>query len=111
MPEGLIIEKLRVGHRADARQGSPAPILSEMDLTVAPGEFVALVGTSGSGKTMTALSVLGLLPPQIDVESGSIRLGGTDLRAAGEPELNRVRGGRIGMLFQQPSGCSTPGRP
>ncbi|WP_104141172.1 ABC transporter ATP-binding protein [Arthrobacter sp. ZGTC131] len=110
MPEGLIIEKLRVGHRADSRQGSPTPILSEMDLSVAPGEFVALVGTSGSGKTMTALSVLGLLPPQIHVESGSIRLGGTDLRAAGEAELNRVRGGRIGMLFQQPKRMFNPRR-
>jgi peptide/nickel transport system ATP-binding protein len=88
MPEGLVIEKLSVGRS----------ILSELDLAVAPGEFVALVGTSGSGKTMTALSVMGLLPPRVHVESGSIRLGGTDLRAASEAQLNRVRGGRIGML-------------
>ena len=54
-------------------------MLSGVGLSVAPGEFVALVGASGSGKTMTALSVLGLLPPRIHVESGSIRLGGTDL--------------------------------
>lgn len=108
MPEGLIIERLRISHRADSRQGSATPIVSEMDLSVAPGEFVALVGTSGSGKTMTALSVMGLLPPRIHVESGSIRLGGTDLRAAGEAELNRVRGGRIGMLFQQPKRMFNP---
>jgi len=108
MPEGLIIERLRVSHRAESRQGSTTPILSDMDLSVAPGEFVALVGSSGSGKTMTALSVLGLLPPQIHVESGSVRLGGTDLRAAGEAELNRVRGGRIGMLFQQPKRMFNP---
>ena len=109
MPEGLIIEKLRVGHQASpVRRPSSfpneisRPVLADVDLSVAPGEFVALVGASGSGKTMTALSVLGLLPPRINVESGSIRLGGTDLRGISEAEFNRVRGGRIGMLYQQP---------
>ena len=105
MPEGLVIDNLSVGHRE-----SPAgtSILSGLDLTVAPGEFVALVGTSGSGKTMTALSVMGLLPPRIHVEGGAIQLGGTDLLAAGEAELNRVRGGRIGMLYQQPKRMFNP---
>jgi ABC-type glutathione transport system ATPase component len=109
MPEGLIIEKLRVGHQASpVRRPSSfpneasRPVLADIDLSVAPGEFVALVGASGSGKTMTALSVLGLLPPRINVESGNIRLGGTDLRGISEAEFNRVRGGRIGMLYQQP---------
>lgn len=106
MPEGLVIEKLSVG--TGSSPGGHPSILSELDLTVAPGEFVALVGTSGSGKTMTALSVMGLLPPRIHVETGSIRLGGTDLRAAGEAELNRVRGGRIGMLYQQPKRMFNP---
>ena len=111
MPEGLIIEDLHLSLRAPAggSSGPPArPVLSGVGLTVAPGEFVALVGASGSGKTMTALSVLGLLPPQIHVESGSIRLGGTDLRAASDAELNRVRGGRIGMLYQQPKRMFNP---
>jgi peptide/nickel transport system ATP-binding protein len=50
----------------------------------------------------------GLLPPQIHVESGSVTLGGTDLIRAGDKELNRVRGGRIGMLYQQPKRMFNP---
>ncbi|WP_336713166.1 ABC transporter ATP-binding protein [Arthrobacter sp. USHLN218] len=86
------------------------PILSGVNLSVAPGEFVALVGASGSGKTLTAMSVLGLLPPDVRMASGSIRLGGMDLDRASEAELNRVRGGRIGMLFQQPKRMFNPRR-
>lgn len=162
MSEGLIIEGLRVGHRASAalrgigaeacgvaadacgvsaderrilpsgRALSPSgnrllpsgrasslqssslqgpacrPVLSGVGLSVAPGEFVALVGSSGSGKTMTALSVLGLLPPQLHVESGAIRLGGADLLRASDGELNRIRGGRVGMLYQQPKRMFNP---
>lgn len=110
MPEGLTVEQLHVSHRAPAAAGAARPILSGIDLAVAPGEFVALVGASGSGKTMTAMSVLGLLPPQVHLDSGSIRLGGTDLARAGEAELNRVRGGRMGMLYQQPKRMFNPRR-
>ncbi|MDP9694313.1 UNVERIFIED_ORG: peptide/nickel transport system ATP-binding protein [Arthrobacter globiformis] len=115
MHEGLIIEDLHLSLRAPdggspgGSSGSSArPVLSGVGLTVAPGEFVALVGASGSGKTMTALSVLGLLPPQIRAASGSITLGGTDLLAASGAELNRLRGGRIGMLYQQPKRMFNP---
>ena len=107
MPEGLVVEQLHLDHRTPS---AVRPILSGVDLTVAPGEFVALVGASGSGKTMTAMAVLGLLPPQVHVGSGVIRLGGTDLTTAGEAELNRVRGGRIGMLHQQPKRMFNPRR-
>ena len=123
MSDGLVIEQLHVSHgtpparrrawgrpRNRASEPAPSPILNGVDLSVAPGEFVALVGASGSGKTMTALSVLGLLPPQVRIEAGSIRLGGTDLTQAREAELNRVRGGRIGMLYQQPKRVLNPRR-
>jgi peptide/nickel transport system ATP-binding protein len=104
MPEGLLIEDLHLSVRAPASR----PVLSGVGLSVAPGEFVALVGASGSGKTMTALAVLGLLPPQIQAGSGSISLGGTDLLRASGAELNRLRGGRIGMLYQQPKRMFNP---
>ena len=106
MPEALVIDELCVRSRTPLRP--PRPILDGVSLSVDPGEFVALVGGSGSGKTITATSVLQLLPPQVGINSGSIRLGGLDLTRATEAELNRVRGGRIGMLYQQPKRMFNP---
>jgi len=88
----------------------PAPLVRDLSLSVAAGEFVALVGGSGSGKTLTALSCLRLLPPQLGITSGSIRLGTVDVTAAAEEDLNTVRGGKVGMLFQQPKRMFNPNR-
>lgn len=122
MPEQLVIEELHVRSSAPARvapgtgrpaSGEPAvsrTILSGVSLSVSPGEFVALVGGSGSGKTMTAMSALRLLPPQVTIDSGSVRLGPLDLTNASEAELNRVRGGKLGMLFQQPKRMFNPNK-
>lgn len=104
MPD-LVIEDLTLRNRATGQA-----ILSEVSFTVQPGEFVALVGGSGSGKTMTAKSILQLLPPQLRIESGSIRLGDLDVTQAPEAELNRLRGGQLGMLFQQPKRMFNPNR-
>jgi peptide/nickel transport system ATP-binding protein len=117
MPEGLAIEQLRVCHGPALHSGTKPrgepearPILDGVDLSVTPGEFVALVGPSGSGKTLTAMATLGMLPPQVRITSGAIRLGGTDLLNVSERELNRIRGGRVGMLFQQPKRMFNPRR-
>ena len=67
------------------------------------GETVALVGESGSGKSVTALSVLQLLPyPRAHHPGGSVRFQGAEMMGAPEPVLREVRGGKAGMIFQEP---------
>ncbi|MCU1433997.1 MAG: transporter ATP-binding protein [Pseudarthrobacter sp.] len=106
----LVLDGLEVSHRAPDGGAQGSPLLSGVSLSVDPGEFVALVGSSGSGKTLTAMSSLRLLPPQLAITGGSIRLGDLDLTKASESELNTVRGGRLGMLFQQPKRMFNPNR-
>lgn len=69
---------------------------------VRPGEIVGVVGESGCGKTVMALSILGLLEAPGRVVGGSVRLAGAELVNAPEAVLNEVRGRRIAMIFQQP---------
>src|SRR5690625_128092 len=80
----------------------PTPIVHGVDMDLLPGCVQGLAGESGSGKTVTAMSVLGLLPRTAQV-GGSVRLGETELLGLGRRELNRVRGRRIAMVFQDPS--------
>jgi peptide/nickel transport system ATP-binding protein len=67
-----------------------------------PGEIMALVGESGSGKTATGRSILGLLPPGLNRTGGSILLDGEDLTKVTPARLRELRGGAIGMVFQEP---------
>ena len=76
--------------------------LSGVDLHVNPGETLGIVGESGSGKTMTALSLMGLLPQGGRVSSGSIILDGQDLTKMSLREKRRLRGTKVGMIFQDP---------
>ncbi|MBB6250698.1 ABC transporter ATP-binding protein [Nitrospirillum iridis] len=82
-------------------------ILKSLSLTVAPGRIVALVGASGSGKSMTALSVLGLAPPGARIR-GSIRLGGRELTSLSDREMDAVRGRDVGLVFQEPMTALNP---
>ncbi len=85
------------------------PILEHLDLTVAPGEMVALVGESGSGKTIAALSIMRLLPKGAAI-TGEIWQDGMDLAQADEAAMRRVRGKKIGMVFQNPLSALNPTR-
>lgn len=80
-----------------------------VSFTLEKGRTLALVGESGSGKSVTALSIVQLLPyPQAFHPEGSILLEGRELLGAPEPMLRSIRGGRIGMIFQEPLGSLNP---
>jgi ABC-type dipeptide/oligopeptide/nickel transport system ATPase component len=100
----LAIEGLEVSFSAGA-------VVRGVSLSIGRGEIVGLVGESGSGKSLTALSVLRLLPPNARV-SGRILLdgigGATDLLALPEARVRKIRGRRIGMVFQEPSTALDP---
>ena len=82
-------------------------ILRNVNLTIEQGEVVGLIGESGSGKSMTALSAIGLLPRGAKA-SGRIELDGTDLLTLSETELCAIRGDDIGMIFQEPMTALNP---
>jgi peptide/nickel transport system ATP-binding protein len=77
-------------------------------LTVHRGETFALVGESGSGKSMTALALMRLLPEALRVTQGRVVLGGVDINTLSESSMRTVRGGRAGMIFQEPGTSLNP---
>lgn len=83
------------------------PILHDIDLTMQAGEIVAITGESGSGKSMTALAIMGLLPHGAK-PSGNIVLDGADILQTSEPDLCRMRGNTMGMVFQEPMTALNP---
>ncbi|HYE00249.1 MAG TPA: ABC transporter ATP-binding protein [Alphaproteobacteria bacterium] len=85
------------------------PVLEGVGFALEPGSIVGLVGESGCGKSVTAMSVLRLLPsPPSRVERGRIVFEGVDLLGLAEPELRDLRGNRIGMIFQEPMTSLNP---
>ncbi|MCW2240080.1 nickel ABC transporter ATP-binding protein NikE [Azospirillum canadense] len=89
----------------------PVRVLQDIGFDIAPGEVLGLVGESGSGKSSLAWAIMRHLPKNAREVSGDIRLGDTDLRALPGRELTRVRGRRIGMVFQDPSTSLNPTLP
>ncbi|HME69828.1 MAG TPA: ABC transporter ATP-binding protein [Myxococcota bacterium] len=83
-------------------------VVDGVDLTISRGETLALVGESGCGKSLTALSILRLVPKPGRIDRGTVRLGGRDLRALPVAELRRVRGHEISMIFQEPMTSLNP---
>ncbi len=101
----LQIEQLTTAFRTEDGWRS---VIRDIDLSVDAGETVAIVGESGSGKSVTALSAMRLLPPRTSRIEGRIRLDGRDLLALSEKEMRAVRGGQIGMIFQEPMTSLNP---
>ncbi|HVL28051.1 MAG TPA: ABC transporter ATP-binding protein [Acidimicrobiales bacterium] len=102
--EVLRVEGLRVTFSPGKR---PMHAVDGVDLTVAAGETVAVVGESGCGKTMSALAVLGLVPPEAAVE-GTVWFEGRDVRTLRPRQLRDVRGAGIAMVFQEPVSSLNP---
>lgn len=78
-------------------------ILDGVSLSVARGETLGVLGESGSGKSMTALAALGLLPAGVDVVAGSVRVAGTEVVGASPAAIRDLRSRSVGMVFQDPA--------
>lgn len=83
------------------------PIVHDVDMDIADGERVGLIGSSGSGKSMIAKSIMGLLPLSAQV-SGSIDMGGTEIVGASDQAIADLHGRYVGMVFQNPSAALNP---
>jgi len=100
----LEIDDLRVGIR-----GNPAAeILRGVSLAIGRGETLAVVGESGCGKSLTSLAVMGLLPDGLEKRGGSIRFEGAALPITDNEAMRKIRGRRIGMVFQEPMAALNP---
>jgi len=93
---------------AASRGGEDLPLVEGLSFDLAWGETLAIAGESGSGKSITSLAVIGLLPPAVRAVAGRVLLGGRDLLALPEAAMRRIRGGRIAMIFQEPMTSLNP---
>jgi oligopeptide/dipeptide ABC transporter ATP-binding protein len=100
------VRDLTVCYRSDAERSHRA--LDGLNLDIAAGETVGLLGESGCGKTTLGLSLLGLLAPGGRVVRGTAFFRRTDLFALGERELQRIRGAEISMVYQEPALALNP---
>lgn len=100
-----MVNALEIARLAVSYGGRAA--VREVSLTIAPGEIVALIGESGSGKTSVAHAALRLLPGEADW-TGAVRIDGVDLAGLDERALGAVRGGRVGMVIQEPATALDP---
>jgi peptide/nickel transport system ATP-binding protein len=101
----LSVEDLRI----DIVSGEAShAAVQEVSFAIARGETFGLVGESGCGKSITALSVMGLLKAPLRLGDGRIRLDGREIQSLPAAELRRLRGNRIGMIFQEPMTALNP---
>ena len=108
-PDGtpiLELEELQIGVREAA--GGVRSLVDAVSLSIQAGERVALVGESGCGKSLTALACLGLTPPPLVLTAGRVVVNGRDLASASSSDLQQLRGGTVGLVFQEPVGALNP---
>ncbi len=89
-------------------EGAWAPAVNGVSFAMAAGETMALVGESGCGKSLTALSIMRLVEPPGQIRSGAIRFRGRNLLELGEREMQRVRGAEIALILQEPMTALNP---
>ena len=102
----LEVDRLEIAARSD--DGALVPIVKGVSFSVDPGEVVALIGESGSGKTTIALSALGYTKPGLEFTGGEVRLGGRDLISMAPEEKREIRGQRAAYLAQSAAACFNP---
>jgi oligopeptide/dipeptide ABC transporter ATP-binding protein len=95
-------------HITLAGRGGPQDVVRGVDLRIGAGEVVGIVGESGSGKSLTALAIMRLLPSRARVSSGRILFRGQELTELSDRAINRLRGGEISMVFQDPQSALNP---
>ena len=101
----LSLQNLTVSVATEAGQ---KPLVRDLSFTLNKGETLAIAGESGSGKSITALAIMGLLPPNVSTTAGTIHLGATDLTKLPEHQMRALRGARIAMIFQEPMTSLNP---
>lgn len=102
----LSVQGLTVSVRTET---ALVPLVEDLSFTLAKGETLAIAGESGSGKSITSLAIMGLLPPPaVRVTHGHVSLGQTNITALPEAEMQRIRGDRIAMIFQEPMTSLNP---
>ena len=101
----LAVEGLAVGVNTEL---GLRPLIEDLSFELRRGETLAIAGESGSGKSITALAIMGLLPHAVRVRAGRVALGRTDLLRLPEREMRAVRGDRIAMIFQEPMSSLNP---
>src|SRR6478752_2389720 len=87
---------------------APVRIIEDVSFQVRAGETMGIVGESGSGKTLSSLAILNLLPPPARITGGRIMFDGENLAAKSQGEMQKLRGRRLAMVFQNPGYSLNP---
>jgi oligopeptide/dipeptide ABC transporter ATP-binding protein len=102
----LEVKNLHVSY--SARSGEVCPALAGVNFDLGPGEILGVLGESGSGKSTLAAALLRLLPSNGKIQKGLVLFEGKNLLEVSPQDLRRIRGGRIGLIFQEPSSSLHP---